>query len=170
MLKLKYLRLTFLFMLLPLLVSFTAHKFYVSITKVEFAEKEASVQIITKLFIDDIEDVLQARYSSSISLDPEKETPADASFLKEYVMQKLKVEINGKPVTMQYLGHEYDNDVVKSYIEVTGISELNSISVENKMLMELFEDQQNIIHVKRYKKRKSLILDRDNPKGLLNFN
>ena len=170
MLKLKYLRLVFLVVLLPFLVSFTAHKFYVSITKIEFSEEEESVQIITKLFIDDIEDVLQERYSPSISLDIEKETPADARFLKEYVLQKLKVEINGSKAELHYLGHEYDNDVVKTYIEVEGISELKSISVENKMLMEVFEEQQNIIHVKRFKKRKSLVLDRDNPKGLLNFN
>jgi hypothetical protein len=142
----------------------------VSITKIEFSEEAHSVQIITKLFIDDIEDVLQERYNASISLDTEKETATDTQFLKEYILQKLKIEINGKPVVLHYLGHEYDNDVVKIYIEVEDISELKSISVENKMLMELFEEQQNIIHVKRFKKRKSLILDLDNPKGLLNFN
>jgi hypothetical protein len=38
------------------------------------------------------------------------------------------------------------------------------------MLMDLFDKQQNIIHIKRYKQRKSLVLDIDNPKGLLNFN
>ncbi len=169
MLKLKFLRLVFLLSFVPLIASFTAHKFYVSITKIEFSEEEQSVQIITKLFIDDIEDVLQARYSASISLDIEKETPADADFLKKYVLQKLKIAINGKDVVLDYLGHEYDNDVVKIYMEVEDISELKSIAVENKMLMELFEEQQNIIHVKRFKKRKSLILDLDNPKGLLNF-
>lgn len=165
----RLLRGLFLVAILPLVLSFTAHKFYVSITKIEFSQEEQSLQIITKLFIDDIEDVLQERYSPSISLDPEKETPSDANFLKEYVLQKLKIKVNGTPVKLNYLGHEYDNDVVKSYIEVENISELTTIEVENKMLMDLFEEQQNIIHIKRYKKRKSLVLDIDNPKGLLNF-
>ena len=166
----KFLRIVFFVALLTVVFSFSAHKFYVSITKIEFSQEEESIQIITKLFIDDIEDVLQQRYSPSISLDIEKETMADANFLKEYVLQKLKVEVNGTEVKLNYLGHEYENDVVKTYIEVENISELNSIEVENKMLIELFEEQQNIIHVKRFKKRKSLVLDRDNPKGLLNFN
>jgi uncharacterized protein DUF6702 len=142
----------------------------VSITKIEFSEEEQSLQIINKLFIDDIEDVLQERYNPSISLDPEKETPKDADFLKEYVLQKLKINVNGTPVKLNYIGHEYDNDVVKSYIEVVNISELKTIEVENKMLMDLFEKQQNIVHIKRFKKRKSLVLDIDNPRGLLNFN
>jgi len=166
----KLIRLGLFITLLPILLSFTMHKFYVSITKIEFAQEENSLQIINKLFIDDIEDVLQARYSESVSLGPEQETLDDAQLLEEYVLQKLKIEINGSPVKLVYLGHEYDNDVVKSYIEVEDISELKNISVENKMLMELFEEQQNIIHIKQDKKRKSMVLDLDNPKGLLNFN
>jgi len=166
----KSIRILFLVISLPLILSFTAHKFYVSITKIEYSQEEKSLQIITKLFIDDIEDVLQERYSPSISLDPEKETSEDANFLKEYILQKLKIKVNGTPVKLIYLGHEYENDVVKSYIEVENISELKTIEVENKMLIDLFEEQQNIIHIKRFKKRKSLILDIDNPKGLLKFN
>ena len=166
----KSIRILFLVTLLPVILALTAHKFYVSITKIEFSQEDQSLQIITKLFIDDIEDVLQERYSPSISLDPEQETPKDANFLKEYVLQKLKIKVNGTPVKLIYIGHEYENDVVKSYIEVENISELKTIEVENKMLIDLFEEQQNIIHIKRYKKRKSLVLDIDNPKGLLNFN
>jgi len=166
----KSIRILFLVALLPLILSFTAHKFYVSITKIEFSQEEQSLQIITKLFIDDIEDVLQERYSPSISLDPEKESPRAADFLKEYVLQKLKIKVNGTPVKLNYIGHEYENDVVKSYIEVENVSELTSIEVENKMLMDLFEEQQNIIHIKRYKKRKSLVLGIENPVGMLNFN
>lgn len=160
----------FLFIaLLPVVLSFSAHKFYVSITRIEYAEEQESLQIISKLFIDDIEDVLQERYSSTVSLDKEKETAADAAYLKEYVLQKLRVQVDGEEVSLEYLGHEYENDVVKTYLEIKGVTDFQSVGVENKMLMELFVEQQNIIHVKRFKKRKSLILDRDNPKGLLNF-
>jgi len=166
----KLLRITFLLVILSTTLSFTAHKFYVSITKIEFSQEESSLQIISKLFIDDIEDVLQARYNPSLVMGGENENEAVGEYLKKYVLQKLVIEVNGKPVTLHYLGHEYDNDVVKTYLEVQGVSELNSITVENKMLMELFEEQQNIIHVKRFKKRKSMVLEADNPKGLLNFN
>jgi hypothetical protein len=36
-------------------------------------------------------------------------------------------------------------------------------------LFDTFEDQQNIIHIKTPEKRRSLVLDKENPKGLLNF-
>ncbi|MBL4663898.1 MAG: hypothetical protein JKY22_10200 [Flavobacteriaceae bacterium] len=166
----KLLRITLLLVIATTTLSFTVHKFYVSITKIEYSQEEASLQIISKLSIDDIEDVLQARYNPSLVMNSKKETEATGKFLKEYVLQKFIIEVNGEVVALNYLGFEYDIDVVKIFIEVKGVSELNSISVENKMLMELFEEQQNIIRVKRFKKRKSLVLDADNPKGLLNFN
>lgn len=165
----KGIRIIAFLLVLPLLSAVSVHKFYVSITKIEHSEEDESLQIISKLFIDDIEDVLQARYSPDISLDPEKETAKDAKYLKGYVLQKLKVEVNGTPMEVEYLGREYENDVVKVYVEVMGVKDLRTLEIENKMLMELFEDQQNIIHVKRKKKRKTLVLDIDNPKGLLNF-
>ena len=64
-------------MLSPVLMSSGAHKFYVSITKVEFSEEAQSVQIITKLFIDDIEATLQKRYDPNVSLDTKKEVIGD---------------------------------------------------------------------------------------------
>jgi len=166
----KYLKIAFLVVLFPLLTGATsAHKFYVSITKIEYVAKSQSLQIITQLFIEDVEQVLRERYNPNISLGTTKETEADGAFLKQYILQKLKIEVNGVPVVLNYLGKEYDTDMVKSYIEVTGVSEVNKIEVENKMLMDLFEEQQNIIHFKNNKIRKSLTLGRDNPKGVLNF-
>ena len=45
----------------------------------------------------------------------------------------------------------------------------NTIEIENIILMYQYDEQQNIIHFRNKKRRKSLILDKDNPKGVLNF-
>jgi len=165
----KFLKIAFLIILFPLISASTAHKFYVSITKIEYVVESESLQIITKIFTDDMEEVLQARYNKDISLGTKKETKAHTEILKEYILQKLKIRVNGKTVELNYLGREYENDIVKSYIEVPGIKNLKSIEVENKVLMDLFDEQQNIIHVKIAKRRRSMMLDVDNPKGVLNF-
>lgn len=164
-----YLKIIILVLLFPLLTGSTTHKYYVSITKIEHVTESESLQIITQIFIDDIEEVLRERYGASIFLGTKKETGADAAFLKEYILQKLKLEVNGAAVELNYLGKEYDTDMVKSFIEVTGIPKLTTISVENKVLMDLYPEQQNIIHLKTHTSRKSLILDIQNPKGMLNF-
>ncbi len=146
------------------------HKFYVSITKIEYVKEKSSLQIITKIFIDDIEAALQKRFDPSISLDTKKETEAADEDLKKYILQKIFIKVNGKPVTLDYIGKEYDTDMVVAYIEVKNVKELNTIEIENKVLMDMFPEQQNIIHLKTPKSRRSLILDRDEPKGKLDFN
>lgn len=146
------------------------HKFYVSITKIEYVKAKNSLQIITKIFTDDIEDALQQRFDASISLDSKKETAAAEEGLKNYILQKINIKINGKPVQLNYIGKEYETDMVVAYIEVKEVTTLKTIEIENKVLMELFPEQQNIIHLKTSKSRRSLILDRDEPKGKLDFN
>jgi len=166
----KYFKILLLLLVFPLVSATPAHKFYVSVTKVDYVKEKKSLQIITKIFIDDLEDALQQRYDASISLGTKKETKANDEDVEKYILSKLKINVNGKPVKLVYIGKEYDTDMLVAYIEVTNIPELNSIEIENKVLTEIFAEQQNIIHLKTPASRKSLILDKDEPSGVLKFN
>ncbi|MFT6127355.1 MAG: hypothetical protein ACJAVA_001842 [Flavobacteriaceae bacterium] len=165
----KYLKIALLIIMLPLMSMSTAHKFYVSITKVEYIEEEKSLQIITKIFTEDLEKTLRERYSSDVHLDSKKETDTDAVFIQKYLLKKLKINVNNTPVTIEYIGLEYENDIIKIYMEIKNVSEIKTFEIENKLLMDMFNEQQNIIHFKKNKLRKSLVLDIDNPKGVLNL-
>ncbi len=165
----KYFRILLLLLIFPLISATSAHKFYMSITKIEYVKEKKSLQIITKIFTDDIEDALQHRYDPSISLDTKKETEAADEYLQKYILQKLNIKVNGKPVQLNYIGKEYDLDMLVAYIEVTNVPNLKSIEIENKVLMEMFPEQQNIIHLKTTNSRKSLMLDKDESSGKLKF-
>ena len=165
----KYFRILLLLLIFPLISATSAHKFYVSITKIEYVKEKKSLQIITKIFTDDIEDALQHRYDPSISLDTKKETETSDEYVQKYIIQKLNIKVNGKPVQLNYIGKEYDVDMLVAYIEVTNVPNLKSIEIENKVLMEMFPEQQNIIHLKTTNSRKSLMLDKDESSGKLKF-
>ncbi len=165
----KFFKIALLLFIFPLLLSSSSHKFYVSTTNIEFVKEKQVIQVITKIFTEDIEQALQARYSPSISLDSKKETKTDEDFLLKYLLQKIKIKVNGDPVTLNYIGKEYDMDITNVYFEIEDISELKSIEIENKVLIDMFPGQQNIIHLKTPENRRNLILDRANPKGVLNF-
>lgn len=167
----KFLKITILVLLLfPFLTSSVSHKFYVSTTNVEYVKEKSTIQIITKIFTEDIEQALQERYNSSISLNSKKETKTDEDYLIRYLLQKIKIKANGAPVTLNYIGKEYDIDITKVYFEIKNISELISIEIENKVLIGMFSEQQNIIHIITPDSRQNLLLDKANPKGVLNFN
>ncbi|KAA3622794.1 MAG: hypothetical protein DWP94_07485 [Flavobacterium sp.] len=166
----KLIKIPVLLLLILMLTSSTAHKFYVSITMIEFVEEKESLQIISKIFTDDIEDVLQERYDKNIHLDSKKETKKAEIFLKEYLKKKIQINVNGEPANYTYIGREYDIDITKVYLEINGISKVESLEVSNEVLMEMFEEQQNIVHFKNGDSRRSLVLEKEYPKGMLNFN
>ena len=165
----RFSRLLLLFALLPLLTAASAHKFYVSVSKIEYSDKDQSLQMISTLFADDLENTLKARYGDKVSLDPEKETELDQELLRKYILKKLTITVDGQERELDYIGREYENDVVKIYVEVPDVVDPKEVEVDAQWLFELFEEQQNIIHMKKGDTRRSLVLEPDNPKGVLNF-
>lgn len=147
----------------------TVHKFYVSVTQIEYIEEQKSLQIISRIFIDDFEDVLQDRYDTSLNLSVDNPDDKVDEYIKKYVQQKMVITINGEQVVSKFIGKEYDNDLMLCYLEVENVESLETIEVTNSILMDVFEEQQNIVHVKKGEQRKSLMLEDEKPQGMLKF-
>ncbi|GLB52203.1 hypothetical protein NBRC110019_12420 [Neptunitalea chrysea] len=165
----KHLKILFFLVLVGGLFSFAMHKYYVSTTNVNYSSKDKSIQIISRIFIDDIEQTINERYGINCQLDSDKELKEAHSYLKKYITQKFKLYINGKETPYNFLGKEYELDEMKCYLEVPNINiaTIKSIAIENTLLFDMFPEQQNIIHFKLNEKVKSFVLSRDNTKALL---
>ena len=158
-----------LVLVFPLVTSATLHKFYVSVTQVDYVKEKQSVQIISRIFIDDFEKLLQTRYDKNISLDSDKETPEVQLYMERYLKEKIHIKINGKPVTFDFIGKEYEDDIVLCYLEIDDVTNIKSFEIENQVLFDMFEDQQNVIKTNINTQNKSFMLTPDNDKGMLNF-
>lgn len=155
---------------IPLLISASSHKFYVSITKIEYKKEKQALQLICKIFTDDLEDVLQARYDKDLRMDSGGDESRIDQLLSQYLDMKLSIKLDGREVKLKYLGKKYEIDIIRVYLEGTEISAFRQIEVTNEILMELFEDQENIIHCSVDDTRRSLVLKKESPSGMLNFN
>jgi len=164
----KYRSYLILLISIPLL-AFTIHKYYISLCEVEYIPEKQSVQIIISHFIDDLEISLNNEGQKNLFLATNKEVKNSNQIFEAYLNKHLKFTINNKETTYQYIGKEYDDDLVRFYLEIPNIQKLNSIVVENTCLIKDFEDQQNIIKIKVKKFNKTLYLTKNNVKGLLNF-
>lgn len=166
----KFRKLLFLF-LLPLFAFTTAHKFYVSVTTINYSEKDDALQVTTRIFIDDLEKVLEERYDIKAGLATEEESEVANEYIEKYLRTKFLIKIDGEKRDYTYLGKKYDNDVIVCYLEVPGLGleDTKSIEVQNELLTDLFEEQQNVVHLKINGKKKSFVLVRDNNKGMLNL-
>ena len=86
----------FLFLLtLFCLLSFTIHKFYVSIYQINYVANKKRVEITARLFVDDLNAVLEKNYHKKTFLGLENEAPEDLVLLKKYLSTHLLLKING---------------------------------------------------------------------------
>ncbi len=155
-----------------LLSSFiTVHKFYVSVTNINYSEKTDALQITSRIFIDDLDTLMKERYNIDTALGTKEESSLADDYIQKYLKAKFVLELNDEIVTYNYIGKKYDNDVVILYLEVPdiGFSGLNSISIQNEVLTDLYEEQKNLVHIKWKGKKKSFVLIRENNKGMLNL-
>ncbi|WP_369997470.1 DUF6702 family protein [Winogradskyella sp.] len=158
------------FIIAPILVSNTLeHEYYVSVTKIEYAEEQQSLQIISQIFIDDLEALLKMRYNEDLKLAPDSDANTVDTYMKRYLSDKLELKVNGNPVKFNFIGKEYKDDIAYCYLEVENVSNIRSIEVSNRILFDKFADQQNIVRLKLLGNNKSFLLVPDNDKCMLNF-
>ncbi len=158
------------FLIIPLFAFTVVHKYYISVTQIDYIEESKSVQIISRIFIDDFENVLRERYDENITLAGDDELETTNLYIEKYLTEKLKITINGKEANLNFIGKDYDADIMKCYLEIEAVNSIESMEIKNKVLFDLYNDQQNIIKTKINTKQKSFILISQNDKAVLNFN
>jgi hypothetical protein len=141
------------------------------VTNIEYSNKDNSLQITSRIFIDDLEKVLEERYDVQTYLSTEGESEEANYYIEKYIRSKLVLSTDGKDRTFVFLGKKYDNDLIICYLEIEDIdlSTLKTIEIENDILTDMFEEQQNIVHFRINGKKKSFVLVKGNNKGMLNL-
>jgi len=153
----------------PLFAFTSMHKYYISVTQVNYIKEKESVQITSRIFIDDLENVLKSNFDKNIVLAEKDEAKLIDTYIYKYLQAKIKLNINKEKVIFNFIGKEYDGDIVRCYLEVEGVKSIKSFSITNRLLLDLQSDQQNIIKTTINSKNKSVILTEKNPNALLKF-
>ncbi|TMM31019.1 hypothetical protein FDT66_03365 [Polaribacter aestuariivivens] len=164
----KHKKYLFLFIIIPLL-SFSTHKYYLSLTQIKFKEEAKSVQIIINVFMDDIEKALNEDYNIDLQLTTKKELENNDVFFEKYLKSKLAFKVDNLSKDFKYLGKEYEGDLVFFYLEIENIPSVKSIDISNKILIKHFPEQQNLIKSKVGNKNKSVLLSKDNYQEKLTY-
>lgn len=148
----------------------TFHPVHVSVTEISFDAKEKELEIISRIFIDDLEtSIREMKKQPSLNLLELGAGVTTDQLISEYLQNRFKITLNGKPQKIKYLGHEVENPAVLCYIQVQNVKKLETIEVLNSVLTELYDDQSNLVNVTLGETVKSLRLMRDNPSGKLSF-
>ena len=150
-------------------LAFTTHKYYLSLTQIEYNKDQKSLEIIINVFMDDIELAINKEYDVDLRLTTNQELEDVDSYFQKYLRENLRFLVNNELVNYNFIGKEYEGDLVYFYLEVNLRNSPVSLEIVNTILITYFEQQQNVIKFKNGSKRQSKILSKTTNKALLNF-
>lgn len=165
----KSIRYICLFAIAAVAMSIGMHKYYVSVFNLNYVPAKKEIQLTTRIFIDDLEAALVKKYKKKFYTGTSTEVQGTDEYIKNYIADKLHIKVNGKEKSLKFLGKETEDDILICYFTLPAEKAIKTVAVNNTNLTELFDDQQNIIHVSVNGNKKSLLLTNDKTEGLLEF-
>jgi hypothetical protein len=148
-------------------MSFSAHKFYTAIYKIDFNASKKRVEITTRIFTDDLNVAISKKYNRKSNLASASETSDDIEYLKKYLNEKIILKVNGKNQPIRFLSKELNENVLICYFNCDNISKIKTFEITNNILTDLFDEQQNIVQLNINSKKQTLLLTSENNKGML---
>jgi hypothetical protein len=150
--------------------SLCVHPMHVSVTEIDFDEKDKELEITSRIFIDDLEKTLQSELKQPELdlLNPQNGQTID-QMAGKYLAGHLRISLDGKPQKTEYLGHERDGEALIFYVLVSKVKKWKTIQVFNDVITATYDDQSNLVHVTVQETVKSLRLTRNTPADKLMF-
>ena len=146
-----------------------SHPFHVSITQMEYKEESKTVQISSKVFLDDLEASFNGYFDSDVDLWELREDSATDAQLREFFAYHFKVWINGKEQEVVYMGKEVDLDAAWIYLEIRKVRKIKELQVQYTIALQAFDDQVNLLHMKYQGQEESMRIDNGSKQATVSF-
>jgi hypothetical protein len=134
--------------LVLLLLPFTlqAHKYYTSVTQLDFNPSEKCFQVTMNVFIDDLEAVLTQENLQVVKWKSDQ-SELNALLLK-YLNKHFNVKLNQKPAgQFRLIGTKEQKDLLTIFFEIPVAKALKNIEITDTFLMDKFPVQSNIVNL-----------------------
>lgn len=145
------------------------HPFYVSVTEINHNAAEKSLEVSCKFFAEDLEQILEKDYKTQLDISAAKDKAAFDKDIPDYVGKRLSLVVDGKAISLRYIGFEKDKESAYAYFEADGVASVKSLGATNSLLHDFIDQQINIMHVTVGGKRQSTKLDYPDTKASFGF-
>lgn len=123
------------------------HPFHVSVVDVQHDAEQQVLQMSQRIFLDDLEEALEGFHDLDYVDTASPDDPARLdSLIATYLKAKIFLRVNGESRDFTYVGSEKEGDARWCYFMVEAVPSVSTLEVTNVALMDVFDDQENIIH------------------------
>jgi len=145
------------------------HPIFVSVTEIEHNATKKTLEISCKIFTDDFERTLRQAYKTHVDLLDEKYKPAMNKLVSDYVQKHLQLKVDGKPVALQFIGYEQEEEGIISFYQVNNVPSVKKLDITNNILFEYKKEQMGIVHITVNGKQQSIKLLNPQEKQSIEF-
>lgn len=160
-----------LFSLLLTAFILPTHQFHVSKATLRYVADREQVQLELHVFLDDLEKALEEAGSPKLYIGTDDEMPQAQRHVAAYLEKHFKLTWNGTDLPVGMLGYELSDDMQALWIygQAKTQEDLQSISIQNSILTEVFDDQKNIVKVEAGGKTTTLLTSYDRAEAKYSF-
>jgi hypothetical protein len=145
------------------------HPFFVSMTEINYNNKDKELEISVRIFTDDFENTLRKYHTNKIDILQPADQEQMNAFVNEYIQKHLQLKVNDHSVQMSFVGYEQQSESIWTYLEVKNITGVQKLNITNSILHDYNNNEINMIHAKVSDKEQSTKLDYPETTVLFNF-
>ncbi|MBS1790707.1 MAG: hypothetical protein JST85_23520 [Acidobacteria bacterium] len=148
--------------------NFAGHKLHLSVAQLDYNQKSQSVEIVLRVYGDDLENAISQHAKRPIKIDPataNKDKRIGQAILA-YLRNSFELKSpSGTPVKLNWLGMESQTDMFWLHVEgkmpavPASDNGLDGAQLKNRIFCEQFADQVNIVNTKIRGKQVGLMFE-----------
>ena len=137
------------------------HPLYVSVTNMDIDAQKGNITLSLWIFTDDLETILHNKYNVDGWIGTPKEHRDCRKLLLEYLNERFSITVNnGEKINLVTDSMTINDDMMWFYMKGTAERSINRIEVDNRVLTDLFSNQNNLVIVNTGKNETGRKLDR----------
>lgn len=131
------------------------HDIHISNTIVNYDSESRTIQVSTRMFLDDLElDLISEGYKDLKLCTPYEADNGDQA-VAEYILNNLYIISEKDTIALNYLGKEISDDYMAAwcYLESEEMNMPHSLQFEIHYMLDIYDDQKNMVAFKKDNQR-----------------
>jgi hypothetical protein len=138
------------------------HPVHISYTNIEYNNENGKFEILFKLFVDDFDLILQAKYGKDLKLKEGLWEKAYIGIINKYIFEHFKFVIGSKDKTksgLQFIRRDISEGAIWLYYDFSSKKKSNTFEIYNSLMTDIYPDQTNLLLFTYMEKQKAFRFD-----------
>ena len=144
---------------------FSIHPIYISV--IEINSKDNNLEIVFKIFRDDLEDGIKNNLGKNVSIDAQSKVELNNKIIQEYLNTVTSIKVNDEKKEFFFSDFLLENERIKINAKISNNFSIDRIEIYNEILIDVFSNQKNVIFFNIYNQLNNDFLDKSKKKTVL---